>query len=63
MIISHFVYHSQSAWLQEHENATLPRIRQRMEVVTGLVYVPETASEYFQVITLMAHKKFQLMTR
>ncbi len=38
-----------SAWLQEHENATLPKIRQRLEVLTGLKYIPETASEYFQV--------------
>lgn len=39
-----------SAWLQEHENATLPKIRQRLEVLTGLKYIPETASEYFQVL-------------
>ena len=38
-----------SAWLQEHENASLPVIRRRMEIVTGLIYGPETASEYFQV--------------
>jgi hypothetical protein len=39
-----------SAWLQEHENASLPAIRHRMELATGLIYAPETASEYFQVI-------------
>ena len=39
-----------SAWLQEHENASLPVIRRRMEFVTGLIFKAETASEYFQVV-------------
>jgi hypothetical protein len=34
----------------EHENATLPAIRRRMELVSGLIIGPETASEHFQVI-------------
>lgn len=38
-----------SAWLEENENASLPAIRRRMEIVTGLIYTPETASEHFQV--------------
>ncbi|XP_046453814.1 prolyl 4-hydroxylase subunit alpha-2-like [Daphnia pulex] len=40
---------SKNAWLQEHENASLPAIRHRMELATGLIYGPETASEYFQI--------------
>lgn len=39
-----------SAWLQEHEHPALPAMRRRMEIATGLIYGPETASEYFQVI-------------
>ncbi len=45
-----------SAWLQEHENASLPAIRHRMELATGLIYSPETASEYFQVILFLLLK-------
>jgi len=40
---------SKNAWLEEHENASLPLIRSRMEVVTGLILGPETASEFFQI--------------
>lgn len=40
---------SKNAWLEENENASLPAIRRRMEIVTGLIYTPETASEHFQV--------------
>lgn len=47
--------HVHSAWLQEHENASLPAIRRRMEIATGLIYGPDTASEYFQVVFLKTH--------
>jgi len=40
---------SKNAWLEEHENASLPLIRSRMEIVTGLILGPATASEYFQI--------------
>ena len=35
--------------MKEHENATLPRMRKWMEIVTGLILGPETAAEYFQI--------------
>ena len=47
-----------SAWLEEHENASLPLIRSRMEIVTGLILGPATASEYFQVYRLLFSNNF-----
>ena len=56
-IIMYWYYLSyRSAWLQEHENASLPVIRRRMEFVTGLIFKAETASEYFQVVLFFSVK-------
>jgi len=40
---------SKNAWVLERENASLPDIRRRMELATGLIIGPETASEHFQI--------------